>query len=51
LILEILQRETEPDDAAWALIARANALRARDNVTAVVVRVSDPTPLTEPFAS
>jgi protein phosphatase len=51
LILEILQREIEPEDAAWALIARANALRARDNVTALVVRVSEPTPPTEPFAS
>jgi serine/threonine protein phosphatase PrpC len=39
LILGILQRDTAPLDTAAQLIARANALRARDNVTAVVVRV------------
>jgi protein phosphatase len=42
LILEILQREVDPEDAAWALIARANALKARDNITALVVRVDEP---------
>jgi serine/threonine protein phosphatase PrpC len=42
LILEILQREDDPEDAAWGLIARANALRARDNVTALVISVSEP---------
>jgi protein phosphatase len=42
LILEIILRESDPDDAAWALIARANALKARDNVTAVVIHVNEP---------
>jgi serine/threonine protein phosphatase PrpC len=39
MIGEVLAREPDPDTAARELIARAKARRARDNVTAIVVRV------------
>jgi protein phosphatase len=41
MIVEILSQEPDPDDAARELIARAKELRARDNVTVVVVRVAE----------
>jgi serine/threonine protein phosphatase PrpC len=41
MIVEILLREPDPESAAQELIRVANQLRARDNVTAVVVRVTE----------
>jgi serine/threonine protein phosphatase PrpC len=39
VIHEVLDNEPDPDRAAAELIARANTARARDNVTAIVVRI------------
>lgn len=39
IIHEVLDSEPDPDRAAAQLIARASAARARDNVTAIVVRI------------
>jgi PPM family protein phosphatase len=41
-ILEVLGSIHDPEAAANELIARANALGARDNVTAIVVRIRNP---------
>jgi serine/threonine protein phosphatase PrpC len=41
MIAELLVSEPDPDTAARELIVWANARRARDNVTAVVVRVAE----------
>lgn len=39
VIHEVLETEPDPERAAEELIARANGARARDNVTAIVVRI------------